>query len=496
MRHRYPTLIIVAALVACPPATAAILDDEYSNLLALESAIGKFYREGDYEQAEAQARKALALVRSLDDTTPQLVAEHLTNVGRAVRLERRGAEAERLLAEAQQILRAHPPEDQIQYAVLLLNLGWARFLRENDVDAERDHVEALDILKEHLGLANLYAAEAQMGLAAIRWRAGETGEARELFDRAWPLLDEIVGGKHPLALWYRAELARLDVSFGQPEPPSSEPSATDSSARSQAVEQSVTTVERSASRAEAPTPAGKLAPSAQSDATGGGLIGWSVAVVLGVLVCLYAVVTIRDSRGSDARASSGPADPMSDEDTPAVSEGASSQAVESGGRFAIREGVSSLRVYFILVSIYACLMSLAQGATKVRVIVGLAMGVAYFLIGVRLRTLLAKAIWVIYAAFGVVAATLVLGAVAAIGAGAGSAPLIEFLIVTMVLVYLFRNVRRLGRREREQLQNPQSRMPNADPRVLSRVALLAIAAWILSAVVFGLVYMQLSKTSL
>jgi tetratricopeptide (TPR) repeat protein len=213
MRTTYTSLAFVATIFVPLLTLAGSLDDVYSQLFDLRQSVDGALGEGDYAQAETHARTALSLVRRVDDAPPELIVEHLINVAVAARLGRKGKEAEGLLLEAQRTLRALASDEPVQYAVLLLNLGWAQVLQEQDQSAEQHFVDALGILEKELGLGNLYAAEAELGQMVVRLRADQLAEAEALFDHAWPLVEEIVGPESSLALWYRSELGRINLEF-------------------------------------------------------------------------------------------------------------------------------------------------------------------------------------------------------------------------------------------------------------------------------------------
>ena len=191
------------------------LGEDHPEIAASLNSLGNIARRrGRYREAEALHRQALDLkVRHLGPEHPE-VAGTLTAL--ASHLSGRPAESEELYERALAIRRASLGPEHPLVASSLMDLGRVRRSRGKPEEAEVAYREALEIRRQALGPEHPEVAGSMVYLAdLIRMYGGETVRAESLYRRALEMQRRALGENHPARMHPLGNLAELLSGRGE-----------------------------------------------------------------------------------------------------------------------------------------------------------------------------------------------------------------------------------------------------------------------------------------
>jgi serine/threonine protein kinase/Tfp pilus assembly protein PilF len=179
--------------------TAQRLDKELKNQPDVEAdlrtTIGSVYFDlGQYTNAEAMHRKALALRKKLLGSEHPDVASSLSNVGMSLWRQGKLAEAEKLHREALAMRRKLLGSEHAEVASSLNNLANTLQDEGKPVEAETLFRQALAMQKKLLGSEHPGSLHS---LALLLQAQGKLAEAESLMRQALAMRKKLLGGEHP-----------------------------------------------------------------------------------------------------------------------------------------------------------------------------------------------------------------------------------------------------------------------------------------------------------
>jgi serine/threonine protein kinase/tetratricopeptide (TPR) repeat protein len=182
--------------------TAERLSQELEKQPAIEGelrlVIGAVYLDlGEYTKAEAMARQALSLNRSVYGTEHLTVTAALDNLATALGRQGKYAEAEALSREAVAKCRSLLGNEHPVLAKLLNNLVESVHDQGNYVEAEALGRQALAMNKRLLGTEDPAVAASLNNLAAVLMAQGKYADAESLFREAMTIDKKRLGDEHP-----------------------------------------------------------------------------------------------------------------------------------------------------------------------------------------------------------------------------------------------------------------------------------------------------------
>jgi tetratricopeptide (TPR) repeat protein len=164
--------------------------------------------QGQYVEAEALYREALAIDADTIGTSHPVYAAHLNNLALALKAQGHYAEAEALYREAlaidaDTIGKTHP-----DYAIHLNNLALVLRVQGQYVEAEALYREALAIDADTIGKSHPDYAIDLNNLAGVLEAQGQYAEAEALYREALLIVEDRLGKDHPT---YRTFSNNLEI---------------------------------------------------------------------------------------------------------------------------------------------------------------------------------------------------------------------------------------------------------------------------------------------
>jgi eukaryotic-like serine/threonine-protein kinase len=176
----------------------------------LRTTIGKVYFDlGQYTNAEAMHRQALALRKKLLGSEHPDVATSLNNLGNVVRQQGKFAEAETLYRQALAMRQKLLGSEHADVAGVLNNLATVLWERGKFAEAESRYREALAMQKKLLGSEDPDVATSLNNLAALLREEGKLEEAETLDRESLVMLRKLFGTEHPYVAASLCNLAML-----------------------------------------------------------------------------------------------------------------------------------------------------------------------------------------------------------------------------------------------------------------------------------------------
>jgi serine/threonine-protein kinase len=170
---------------------------------------------GEYPEAEARHREALALFTALDQPLDR--AGSMNQLAVVLNRVDRTEEAERLYRDALRIFEAHPERDEHEYAETINNLGVVLGNRGEFTEAEGLHRRALEIMFAMFGPDHPEVAYMQTNLAGVLDLQGRYDEAEPLYRAALATRERLLGEDHALTIMGAASFSNLLWLKGEPE---------------------------------------------------------------------------------------------------------------------------------------------------------------------------------------------------------------------------------------------------------------------------------------
>ena len=158
---------------------------------------GVYYDMGEYQQAEAMARQALALQQNQLGNVHPDVFESLNNLAQVLEREGKLGEAEDTDRQALAMARKAWGDENEHIPDSLNNLGEALHARGKLGEAETVHRQGLAMLRKLPGSSPAAIANSMHNLAAVLLDEGNLGEAESLTRQALELQRKLVGNDHP-----------------------------------------------------------------------------------------------------------------------------------------------------------------------------------------------------------------------------------------------------------------------------------------------------------
>ncbi|MBL9166165.1 MAG: serine/threonine protein kinase [Verrucomicrobiales bacterium] len=192
--------------------TAQQIGEQLGNQPAVEaemrSLIGRLFLEiGNYEGAEAMARRGLALYRGLAGPASAEAASALNDLGMALWKQRKLAEAEVAYQEALDIRQQRFGRDHADVASTLNNLG-AVYRRQKKLRESEDLTRlSLQIRRRLFGNEHLDVADSLRNLCIILAERGQRAEAEDAAREMLAMRRRLLGNDHPLVAGALADLA-------------------------------------------------------------------------------------------------------------------------------------------------------------------------------------------------------------------------------------------------------------------------------------------------
>jgi len=190
----------------------------------LRNTLGNVYDElGDYDQAEAMLRRALALRKAVFGEKHPRVADSLHDLGALLEDRGKPAEAEVLFRQALAMRRELSGGEGSEAASSLDALGVALSSQGKYHDAEEIHRQALALRKRLFGEEHLDVAVSLHNLGNALLMEGKRSEAETLFRQVVAIRKKLLGDEHPLlattlgnlgtALWYQNKLPEAEEVY-------------------------------------------------------------------------------------------------------------------------------------------------------------------------------------------------------------------------------------------------------------------------------------------
>ena len=212
---------IPEALDACQ--SALVVAQLMPNFPTLDAAIvnirlsDSFRALGRYEEAEAPARSALALVEKLNGRSSEEMASGLNRLASVLQDRGKLDDAEKLFREALTTLELVLGTKHLDVASLLSNLGLLLYHRGQLDEAESLLRRALATKEAAMGKDHPVTAAALSNLAAVLTDRGKLAEAEPLLRRALPIIEASAGKDSVETAKSLGNLAVVLMSYGQTE---------------------------------------------------------------------------------------------------------------------------------------------------------------------------------------------------------------------------------------------------------------------------------------
>jgi tetratricopeptide (TPR) repeat protein len=171
---------------------------------------GLAHAQRRHADAEAHARRAVALRRQVPGHHAVDVAEDLAVLAAAIAGQGRHAEASLLLEDAMQACQAAVPPRRYEIAVHLHNLAAIDQAAGRPADAERRYREAHSIKEELLGQNHPEVARVMNNLATLLREQRRDAEALACLNRALAIAERIFDPYHPMVRAIRDNLRQLE----------------------------------------------------------------------------------------------------------------------------------------------------------------------------------------------------------------------------------------------------------------------------------------------
>jgi serine/threonine protein kinase/tetratricopeptide (TPR) repeat protein len=174
----------------------------------LRNTLGLVYEElGQYTQAEAMHRQALALQRKLLGNDNVELAGTLGDLSTVLYDEGKLAEAEQAAREALGLERKFLGNEHVEVARSLNNLAEILRAQHNLAEVERLQREALAIKRKRVGENDESTGRSLINLAGVLEEEGQLAEAEALYREALAMLRKRFGDNYPLVATARNNLA-------------------------------------------------------------------------------------------------------------------------------------------------------------------------------------------------------------------------------------------------------------------------------------------------
>jgi serine/threonine protein kinase/Tfp pilus assembly protein PilF len=182
--------------------TAERLAKDLKNQPAVEAEIrdtvgNVYFTLGDYTNAEAMCREALALQKKLHGEEDPRVADAVNALACVLGYQGKYAESEALSNEALEMYRKLLGREHQKVAEALINLAKACDDQGKHAKAEALFREALAMQRELLGNERPEVAESLGSLGGVLYSSGKYAEAETLSREALALRRKILGNEHP-----------------------------------------------------------------------------------------------------------------------------------------------------------------------------------------------------------------------------------------------------------------------------------------------------------
>ncbi|MCB1077225.1 MAG: tetratricopeptide repeat protein, partial [Verrucomicrobiae bacterium] len=143
---------------------------------------------GDEAAAAEHYETALAILKSLDPTPVEMIANLANNLGMIRRNEGRFEEAAALYSEAQGIYETFGESRALDLATICNNQG-SLFWAWNQPELSKEfHLVALKLRRDHLPATHVDIAQSASNLAAVYHDTGDYEKAGKNYDRALRIL--------------------------------------------------------------------------------------------------------------------------------------------------------------------------------------------------------------------------------------------------------------------------------------------------------------------
>jgi tetratricopeptide (TPR) repeat protein len=164
---------------------------------SLNNVGGDLYRQGRLAETEALFRQVLTMRRRLLGSEHPDVARSLSNLAWLLAERGKFAEAETLIREVLAMQRKLLGREHLDVAISLNDLAWVLLQRSKLAEAEILNREALAMRRKLLGAEHPLVATSLNGLAAVLRAQGKIAEAETLFREALAMRRKLLGAEHP-----------------------------------------------------------------------------------------------------------------------------------------------------------------------------------------------------------------------------------------------------------------------------------------------------------
>jgi tetratricopeptide (TPR) repeat protein len=185
---------------------------------AVSGALTSIYAtQGKYEEAVAEARRALALNEEAFGPDHPTVATSRSHVGNVLGDLAKHAEAEVEHRKALAILEKAVGSEHPDIAMARDNLGTALYHLGRDDEAVAEHRKAAELEEKTLGPDHPRVAMSLNNIGNVLRARGDNEEAQVVLHRALAVFEKTLGPDHPFVGQSQTNLARTLIELGRPE---------------------------------------------------------------------------------------------------------------------------------------------------------------------------------------------------------------------------------------------------------------------------------------
>lgn len=206
------TMLILMLTLVMLAGTAASQEE----MGAVNKRATELYRDGDYEAALPEFRKALEIAEARYGDDSPLLSLELNNLGEVYRVLGRYPQAEEMFKRAITLDEDSRDESDPALATSLNNLALVYRAQKRMDEAEPLYTRSLALLERALGPNHPDVARALNNLAVLYQADGRADEARPLLERALSVAQATLGPTHPTTSLFEKNLASLPAEEASP----------------------------------------------------------------------------------------------------------------------------------------------------------------------------------------------------------------------------------------------------------------------------------------
>jgi eukaryotic-like serine/threonine-protein kinase len=167
------------------------------------------------EEAQLVAQLVLQLARRIRERAPSLEAVAIARIASLHEGRGQWAQAEASYREALALIEGAAVVDELELATVLNDLGILHEDRRQAAEAAALHRRALEIRERLLGVEHPYVGSVLTNLGNDLYLLGERDEATRSYERALSIYERAYGPEHPLTTTVRGNLGALALAAGE-----------------------------------------------------------------------------------------------------------------------------------------------------------------------------------------------------------------------------------------------------------------------------------------